>query len=270
MALLERAQRRLRQQLALRYRVDQQGSRHHHEEPLDPARFFDKQRRDKKQRVFEQAKAPFNPGLTFVGRHDGSIAQLAGVDIGAEHNTGLELLPVPNRLLSGPHVRLNLPLRVFERCVRRGTAFGGVAFVCDQVRGLQLVIQPALGQRCQRVLGRLGRREALGLQMKERLFDSGVVALRGFIDRGLGTLKGGLRRDHQPALGHPVVAEFHTLIASGLIKRVPRVPRQGLLDHVRYDADGVSKAGDEAEALEVGGVVLGVEFGVRNQIARTR
>ena len=106
--------------------------------------------------------------------------------------------------------------------------------------------------------------------MPERLFDGGVVARLGVVDRRLGTFKGSLRVDHQPALGHAIVAEFHPLIAGGLVPRLPRVPRQGWLDRVRHQADGVGQACDEAEAVEVGGVVLGVAFGVRQQRPRTR
>jgi hypothetical protein len=48
-------------QSALRHGVDQQREGHHHQQSFHPAGLFDKQRRDKKQWVFEQPKAPFNP-----------------------------------------------------------------------------------------------------------------------------------------------------------------------------------------------------------------
>ena len=150
-------------QSALCHRVDQQREGHHHQQPFDPAGLFDKQRGDKKQRVFEKPKAPFNPGLAFVGRDDLGIAQLAGVDIGAKHKAGLDLLAVPHRLLIRPDVGLDLPRAGLEGRARCGTAFAGIAFVFDQVEDVDPVIRPALGQRRQGLLGRLGRVESVGL-----------------------------------------------------------------------------------------------------------
>jgi hypothetical protein len=45
---------------ALCHRVNQQGEGHHHQQPVDPAGLFDKPRGDKKQGVFEKAKAAFD------------------------------------------------------------------------------------------------------------------------------------------------------------------------------------------------------------------
>ena len=46
-------------QSTLRDRIDQEGERHHRQQPLNPGGFLHKQRRDKAQRIFEKPKAPF-------------------------------------------------------------------------------------------------------------------------------------------------------------------------------------------------------------------
>ena len=50
--------------------------------------FLDKERRDKKQGVFEKAKPTLRLGLRFVGLDDFRIAHVARVDIGADHKAG--------------------------------------------------------------------------------------------------------------------------------------------------------------------------------------
>ena len=82
---------------ALRYGVDQQRQRHHHEQPFNPVGFFDQQRRDKQQRIFEKPKAPFNLRLTFVGGNDLGMAPLARVDIGPKDQAGFDWLGVLKR-----------------------------------------------------------------------------------------------------------------------------------------------------------------------------
>ena len=84
---------------------------------------------------------------------------------------------------------LDLPLDGLERYARCGTAFASIAFVFSQMRGLNAVILPALGQRCEGSLSGLGCAKALGLQMKELLVDGLVFALFGFLQRCLCTLK---------------------------------------------------------------------------------
>jgi hypothetical protein len=46
----------------------------------------------------------------------------------------------------------------------------------------------------------------LGLQVKKGLGDGLIFALRGFLERGGGALKGRLRIHHEPTLGHAKVA----------------------------------------------------------------
>ena len=104
----------------------------------------------------------------------------------------LTLLVVLHRLLIRPDAGLDLPCNGLQGGVRCGTAFAGIAFVFDQVVGFDLVVRPALGQRRQRLLGHLRRRETCGLQVKELLGDGRLFALPGFVDRRLGALKGRL------------------------------------------------------------------------------
>ena len=101
---------------------------------------------------------------------------------------------------------LDVPLAGLAWCVRGRAAFTRIAFMFAQVGDCDLVIAPARGQCRQRLLGGLGCREALRLQVKELLVDGLVFALSRFVDRRLGTRKGSLRIDHQPALGHASVA----------------------------------------------------------------
>ena len=108
------------------------------------------------------------------------------------------------------------------------TTFAGVVFVFAQVIRLDAVIRPALGQRRQGILGGLGRAKALGLQVKECFVMASMFALCGFGERGGGALKGRLRRHHQPALGHAIVAQLQRLIAGVVINRLPGVPLQRL------------------------------------------
>ena len=69
-------------QSTLRHGIDQQGSCHHHQQPLNTARFFQKQRRDKEQRVFEKPEASLGLGLVLVCPNHLRIAQLARLNSG--------------------------------------------------------------------------------------------------------------------------------------------------------------------------------------------
>ena len=70
------------------------------------------------------------------------------------------------------------------------------------------MIAPRFGQRRQCGLRRLRRLKAFGLQVKQLLLDGFPFTLLRFGDARLGALHGGLRRDHQPALGHAVVTQL--------------------------------------------------------------
>jgi hypothetical protein len=217
---------------ALRHGIDQQRQRHYHEQPFNPVGFFDKQRRDKKQRIFEQPKAPLNLRLPCVGGNDLGIAQLGSVDMGPQYKAGLDLLVVLNRRVIRMDLGRDLPLDGLEWGARCWSTFAGVVCVFAQMIRLDAVIRPVLGQRRQGILGGAGRTEALGLQVKELLGDGLMFALFGFGEWCCSALKGRLRIHHQPALGHAIVAQLKRLIAGVVINRLPGVPPQSLPDHL--------------------------------------
>ena len=250
-------------QAAWRHRVDPQREGHHQQQAVNPTGLFDQPRRDKKQRVVEQAKAPCDTGLAFIGLDDLGIAQLAGVNVGSKDKTRVALLAVLKRLRR-PDVGLDLPRAGLAGRARCGTAFTGIARVFGQLGGRQLVILPALHPH----LGRLGCRKALGLQVKELLSDGLLFALRGFLEPGGGALKSRLRIDHEPALGHAIVASLQTLRADVVSHRVPGSPLQRLPDHLGDHAEGSGHASDAPHVLEVGGMVCVLEVGVCAQRPR--
>jgi len=217
---------------ALRHRVDQQRPRHHHEQPFNPVGFFDTQRRDKKPRIFEQPKAPFDVRLPFVGGNDLSMAQLASVDLGPKDKAGLDLLVVLKRRVIRTDVGLDWPRDGLEWGARCGSTLAGVVCVFAQVIRLDAVIRPVLGSRRQGIVGGAGRTTAFGWQVQAWRGEGLMFALFGFGAGRCGTLKGRLRRHHQPALGHAIVAPLQRLIAGVVSTRLPGVPLQSLPDHL--------------------------------------
>jgi hypothetical protein len=117
------------------------------------------------------------------------MASLAGGDIGAKDIAGLGLLVLRNRFVIRMDLGLDLPFGGLEGCTRCGTAFASVALVWSQMRELNAVIPPALGQHGEGLLSGFGGTKALGLQVKERLRDGIVFALCGVVARGFGTFK---------------------------------------------------------------------------------
>ena len=115
-------------------------------------------------------------------------------------------------------------------------------------------------------MGGLGRGKAFGLQVKELLLDSLLFALLGFVERGVGAHKGRLRRHHQPTLGHTVMAQLKRLIAGLVVKRLPGVPLERLVDDLRHQLEGSWNTGDKAKLCKMGGIVLMVEFGIGDEI----
>src|SRR4030095_10178142 len=118
---------------------------------------------------------------------------------------------------------LDLPLDGLEGRTWGRTAFTRVAGVFSQLRGLDAVILPALGQRCEGILSGLGGAKALGLQVKELLCDGFVFALFGFVERGFGTFKSRSCIPDQPTLGHAIGAQREWPVAGGAIKRLTHV-----------------------------------------------
>jgi hypothetical protein len=154
------------------HRVDPPGERHHPQEPLDTAGFFDKPRRDKTQRILETPAAPFHPGLACVGRDDLGISQRAGAAMGTAHTTGVMLLLGPHDRRMRPDVGLDLPCARVDRHARCRAACARLALMVAQVVGVDLVRRPALGQCRERLLGRLRRREAFRVEGQELLVDA--------------------------------------------------------------------------------------------------
>ena len=131
-------------QAALRHRLDQQGSRHPHQQPLDTEGFFTHHDETKNSGFFNPSQAPFDTRLAFIGRHDLGIAQLAGADIRAEPKAGLALLLASQGLVLRPDVRVDLPLDSLQGCLRRRAAFASIAFMFRQATRVNLVVFPAL------------------------------------------------------------------------------------------------------------------------------
>ena len=112
------------------------------------------------------------------------------------------------------------------------------------------------------------RLKTLRLQVKELFVDGLRFTLTRFVDARLSALKGGLRPDHQPPLGHAIVAQLEALIARRLIETLPRVPRERLRDHLRDQLERAWNTRDKAELVQVGGILFSVQFGVCHQVAR--
>jgi hypothetical protein len=232
---------------ALCHRIDPSGERHHHPESLDTAGRFDKPRRDKQPRIFEKPEAPCHLGLAFVGHADLGILPLAGVESGSEHKTGMARLLGLNGRFSGPDVGLDVPVDGLDRQAWCRAALARVACMGAEVAGVDRVIRPALGPCRQRLVRRVRRREALGLEVQERLVERRTCTLPGGVERGRGARIGRLGLHHQPTLGHAVVAQRKTLIAGVGIKTMPTVQRAGWRDHRCDRANGVGNACDQAE-----------------------
>ena len=165
----------------------------------------------------------FMLGLACVGRDEVSILPLAGAEIGANHTTGVALRLVRKDRCSRPDVGLEVPVDGRDRQARCRAALAPVTFrVAAVVRG-DLVIRPALGHCCQRLVGRVRRRAAWGLEGQERLVDRLTCAWPGMVARGRGALRGRLGRHSQPTLGPRVVTQLKTLRAGGVIKTRPTV-----------------------------------------------
>jgi hypothetical protein len=156
----------LRSESALRHGVDQQRQGHHHEQSFHPAGFFDKERGDKKQRVFEKPTAAFDVRLPFVGGDALRIAELPSGDIGAQDQAGLCLRGLLSGGLIRMDLRLDLPRARLAWPARCGTAFTRVACVFRQRRGRNAVILPVRGQYRQGRVSGLGGAKALGVEVE--------------------------------------------------------------------------------------------------------
>ena len=71
--------------------------------------FFDKQRRDEKQRVFEKSEPTLCLGLRFIAGDHLHVAELLRRDVGPQHKARGMLLGVLDALGIQPHLGLHLP-----------------------------------------------------------------------------------------------------------------------------------------------------------------
>src|SRR5215510_6143103 len=133
-----------RSKSALCHGVPQQRQRHHHEYPFNAVGFWDNQRRDKKEWVFEKPKTPCNVSLALGGSDHLGVVSLAGVDIGAQDIAGLGLLGLLNQCVLRMDVALDVPRDGLQWRARCGTALASIAFVFGQMRGRHGMILPAL------------------------------------------------------------------------------------------------------------------------------
>ena len=206
--------------------------------------------------------------LALVTRNHLRIAELVGPNVGPQHKACFLVLGRLSALGIRPSLGLKLPLGSFDRGLDGRTAFFGITVMRDQLIGPNLMIAPRLGQHRQRFFGLGGGLTTLRLQRKEVFGDGLHFTLTRFVDTRLGALKGGLRPDHQPPLGHAIVAQHHWLIARRLIKAMPRIPPERLCDDRRDQLERAGNTRDQAEFLEIGGMLFGVQFGVGHEGAR--
>jgi hypothetical protein len=136
------------------------------------------------------------------------VAQLLRRHIGPQHQAGFALLALLQRCLSRTHLPWDLPRERLDGRGGWGTPFASVTFVFAQVIDVKLGRLPRLRERLQSLVGRRGRLKTLRLHVKEWLVDCLICALLRFGDGGLGPLKGGIRRHHQPPLGPAIMASL--------------------------------------------------------------
>ena len=65
------------------------------------------------------------------------------------------------------------------------------------------------------------------------LVDRVKLAPLSLTHAGLSSFHGGLRADHQPALGHAIMAQVKAVILRRVVDGLPGVPPQGLADDLR-------------------------------------
>jgi hypothetical protein len=107
----------------------------------------------------------------------------------------------------------HLPLGGLEWGTRGGAAFVAVAFGRGERVGVQVRIAPLLGKLRQRLGGRRLTFTTLCLSVKEWSLHGVIFLVLRLTSSGLGSPGGGRGKDHQPALGHAIVAELQALLA---------------------------------------------------------
>lgn len=159
-----------------------------------------------------------------------------------------------------------LPLGGLAWGMRGGAAFVAVALVrCERV-GVPGMIAPRLAKLRQRLVGRRLTCKTLCLSVQEWSLHGVICLVWRLPDSGLGSPGGGLGKDHQPALGHALVASLQALRACLGLDIVPGVDRTRLGQHLRHHCEGVGNAGDTRHGLEGLGSVLLVALAVCHPI----
>ena len=108
---------------------------------------------------------------------------------------------------------------------------------------------PLFAKLRQRLVDRGLTCKTLRLHVKELLLHGVICLGLRLAYSGLGSPGGGLGQEHQPALGHAIMAELKALIACLGIDIVPRVDRKRLRNHLRHHLEGVGNAGDTRQGF---------------------
>jgi hypothetical protein len=138
----------------------------------------------------------------------------------------------------------------------------------DELCGRYLVIAPRSSQGGQRRLSSLWALKALGLQVKELLLDGFKLAVLSLAHPVFSPLRRGLRADHEPALGHTIMAQLKAVITRGVVDPLPGVFSQRLADDLGDEFEGAGNPRDKAELGQVLGMVFAVELAIGHQVAR--
>jgi hypothetical protein len=228
--------------------------------------FFDQQRRDEKQRGCEKPQAPCNVRLACVGGDHLGIAHLPDVPIGAKDSAGLGLLGRLHRCVGCLGVALDVPRAGLEGRARGGTAFARVALVFRQMRGLNTVLRPARGHRCEGLVSRVRSAQALGVPVHAVYCDGLGCAPCGFLPRGLSTFHSRLCIHHPPTLGHPIGAQGQWLLAGVGSKGRPGIVREGRANDLRNPLQGGGPTSAKAQLCQMDGMGLTGECGSGDEI----
>src|SRR5262249_56302429 len=82
-------------------------------------------------------------------------------------------------------------------------------------------------------------------------------------------LRRGFRADHEPALGHAIMAQFQAVITCRVVEGLPGVLPQRLAYHLGDKRAGVRNPDDKAQGLPQHRLVFAVDLAIRNEIARS-
>ena len=180
----------------LRHRIHQERERHHPQHPLHPTGFFDKQRRDKAQRVLEESASALGMAWRCGGPEDCPIAHVTRGTMGADDRAsavvrvGLE----DGRL--DADLGLPWPCSRLDRAAGRWSPFPRRALVCDEIGGATDDSARTCATPPAPWLARRQESCAALLQVKEVFLDRFAFPLLRFVDALFRAFDGRLRRHH--------------------------------------------------------------------------